>query len=369
MRALAVSLLLALGPAACADAQPAIPASQLGSVTQMVGTTEIGITYRRPVLRGRTPFPGIVHWGRIWTAGADSATRFSTSTDIDVQGSRLPAGTYSIWVIPRENAPWTVIFNTVAAAFHLSYPEGHDALRVEARPTTGPSMETLAFYFPVVDADTAVLDLHWGTMVLPLRIRALPAPWASEIAQFEAADRAHPPPQHAVLFVGSSSIRMWDNLASDFPDERTINRGFGGSELADVVRYADRIVIPYHPRTVVLYAGDNDIAAGRTPAQVESDFRAFVTHVEQALPDTRIVFVSIKPSPSRWALADSMRAANARIQRLVAADPHLRYADVFTPMLGPNGHPRGELFVSDSLHMDPRGYALWTQIIGPLVRP
>ena len=166
-----VSLALLLASACAADAQPG-RRSQRGTVAQFVNGAQVTITYYRPVLRGRTPFPGIVSWGRTWTPGADSATRVETTRDIEVEGSRLAAGRYSLWVIPREREPWTVIFNRAADAFHLTYDEAQDVLRVQAQPTTSASMETLGFYFPLVDGDSAVLHLHWGTTVLPIRVRA-----------------------------------------------------------------------------------------------------------------------------------------------------------------------------------------------------
>jgi Protein of unknown function (DUF2911) len=163
--------LLLLAPTACADAQPG-RRSQRATVTQSLSGTEISIRYYRPVLRGRVPFPDVVPWGRTWTPGADSATRIETSGDLLVQDSVLAAGKYSIWVIPEEHDAWTVIFSREHNVFHTSYPGGQDALRVQAKPTTGPSMETLGFYFPLVDADSAVLAIQWGTTVLPLRLRA-----------------------------------------------------------------------------------------------------------------------------------------------------------------------------------------------------
>ena len=171
MRTLTVLLVLSLG-ACSADAQPG-RRSQRGTVTQSVNGTEISIRYYRPVLRGRVAFPGIVSWGRTWTPGADSATRIETSGPLDIEGKSLPAGKYSIWVIPQEKDAWTVIFNRAADVFHLSYDESQDALRVEARATTAaPPVETLEFSFPVVDADSATLQLQWGSFVLPLRLRA-----------------------------------------------------------------------------------------------------------------------------------------------------------------------------------------------------
>jgi lysophospholipase L1-like esterase len=189
--------------------------------------------------------------------------------------------------------------------------------------------------------------------------------WEGDIRAFEQSDSAEKPPTKGILFVGSSSIRMWETLAHDFPDLPVINRGFGGSELHDVVHYADRIVLRYKPRVIVVYAGDNDLANGRTPEQVTSDFRRLTRTVHRTLPRTRIVFVSVKPSPSRWSLAAKMRATNALVRRYVKTDKRLAYADVFTPMLGGDGRPRRELFRDDSLHMTPAGYELWTSVIRP----
>ena len=192
--------------------------------------------------------------------------------------------------------------------------------------------------------------------------------WEGDIRAFEQSDSAQKPPTKAILFVGSSSIRMWETLAHDFPDLPVINRGFGGSELHDVVHYANRIVLPYRPRVIVVYAGDNDLANGRKPEQVASDFRRLARAVHRTLPRTRIVFVSVKPSPSRWSLADKMRTTNALVRRYVRTDKRLAYADVFTPMLGGDGRPRRELFGDDSLHMTPAGYELWTAVIRPYLR-
>lgn len=171
MKKSGIALLLLVATACSADAQPG-RRSQRATVTQSLNGTEISIRYYRPVLRGRIPFPDVVAWGRTWTPGADSATRIETSGDLFVQDSVLAAGKYSIWVIPEEHDAWTVIFSREHSVFHTPYPGGQDALRVQTKPTTGPSMETLGFYFPLVDADSAVLDIQWGTTVLPLRLRA-----------------------------------------------------------------------------------------------------------------------------------------------------------------------------------------------------
>ena len=192
-------------------------------------------------------------------------------------------------------------------------------------------------------------------------------PFEDEIEAFEAADRAHAPPQGAVLFVGSSSIRFWDTLAQDFPGTPVINRGFGGSQISDCLRYAERIAIPYHPRRIVFYAGDNDVAAGRKPEDVRDDFRRFVEKVRGALPGVPIVFVSIKPSLERWKLVVPIRESNELIRKYAASSEKIAYVDVFAPMLGADGRPRKELFRADGLHMTPAGYALWTRLLRPEV--
>ncbi len=195
-----------------------------------------------------------------------------------------------------------------------------------------------------------------------------PEVWAEEIARFEAADRLTPPRPGGVLFVGSSSIQAWPALEADFPGVAVLQRGFGGSELSDVAHYAPRILLPYRPRLIVLYAGDNDLAAGESPATVFRDYQAFVALVRRALPKTRIAFIAIKPSGARWGLVEQMREANALVRRHAATDPGLLFVDVFAPMLGPDGMPREELFVEDRLHMNARGYALWRDLLAPIVR-
>lgn len=201
----------------------------------------------------------------------------------------------------------------------------------------------------------------------PTAVAAELQPFADEIAGFEAADKLSPPPRNSVVFVGSSSIRMWPNLKGDFPGVQVLQRGFGGSTLAQVDHYAPRIVLPYCPRLIVLYAGDNDLAEGRTPQQILTDFKTFVGLVRASMPKTRIVFVSIKPSTARVALLDKMRETNALVSRYIAADPSLTYVDVFAPMLDPTGRPREELFQSDGLHMNAQGYAIWRNLLQPLV--
>ena len=143
--------------------------SQHGSVTQQVAGTTITIDYNRPVARGRTLFGSLVPYGRVWCPGADSCTTIQVSTDVKINGQALARGTYSIWAEPQPER-WTMIFNSAAPVFHTRYPADTDVLRVQAVPRQGEQMETLAFYFPIVDGNHAELVLHWGTVVVPLSI-------------------------------------------------------------------------------------------------------------------------------------------------------------------------------------------------------
>ena len=217
---------------------------------------------------------------------------------------------------------------------------------------------------------TCLVMIFWAVAFTAIG-QALQSPenkWETEIKRFEEADRQNPPPKGAVLFVGSSSIRLWQSLGKDFPGIKVINRGFGGSELADSTFYVDRIVIPYRPKMVVLYAGDNDLASGKTPQQVFEDYKAFVERVHQKLPATRIAFISIKPSPARASLLQSMKDANGMIKAYATRVRKLIYIDVFTPMLGKDGGPRPELFGPDRLHMNSEGYRLWKTVVAPSIR-
>lgn len=186
--------------------------------------------------------------------------------------------------------------------------------------------------------------------------------WEPAIAAFERQDEKQPPPKNGIVFVGSSSIRLWD-LSKSFPEKPVINRGFGGSQLADSVHFADRLVFKHRPRTVVVYAGDNDLAAGLTPKQVARDFGRLVKRVRAELPDAKIVFIAVKPSPARWKLVERIREANRQIAEACAGDEKLAFVDVATPMLGEDSRPRDELFAKDELHLSPAGYRLWTRLV------
>jgi lysophospholipase L1-like esterase len=209
--------------------------------------------------------------------------------------------------------------------------------------------------------------IAWTFLPLPCPAQTAPdnSKWEKDIAAFEASDKTNPPPRGALLFIGSSSIRLWKTLPADFPEHKVVNRGFGGSEIADSVRFAERIVFPYQPSAIVMYAGGNDINAGHSPAQVLADFKAFVAKVRAKLPDTPVAYISIAPNPARWAQVDRVREANRLIAEFAGADPKLRFIDTFPHMLGEDGKPKPDIFSEDRLHMNAKGYELWTSILRP----
>ncbi len=194
--------------------------------------------------------------------------------------------------------------------------------------------------------------------------------WRNELDAFAAADRLQMPAAGGVLFVGSSSIRFWTGLETAFADQPVvIRRGFGGSRLSDSADLVHRLVLPYQPRLVVLYAGENDVNEGAKPTELLGHFVRFVQQVQTALPATRVAWMSIKPSPSRLAHIATVREANLLIQTHVLASDNLDYIDVHTAMLDNDGRPRPELFVRDQLHLSAEGYGLWRQIVSAHLRP
>lgn len=188
--------------------------------------------------------------------------------------------------------------------------------------------------------------------------------WESDISQFEAADNKEMPPKGGNVFVGSSSIRLWTNLVDAFPKKKIVQRGFGGSTMADALHFADRIVLPYEPKQVFVYEGDNDLAAGKEPATVAAEFRELVRKIHRDNPKTKVWFISVKPSPSRAKLAPKALALNSEIEWWCKAHKNVGYIDVWTPMLGRDGKPLPEIFVKDNLHMNEAGYEIWKKVIG-----
>ena len=196
-----------------------------------------------------------------------------------------------------------------------------------------------------------------------------PDAWEWSIARFEADDRQHPPPEGAIVFTGSSSITFWDTLEQDMDPLPILNRGFGGSKIQQVVYYVDRIVIPYHPRAVVLFAGTNDIAGPKpkTAQEVLAGFQAFVQAVHTSLPGTPIYYIAITPTPSRWKLWPIAQEANRLIQAFVEINPCLHYIDLTEQLLTPDSLPDRHLYRMDQLHPNIMGYKKWVEAIKPVL--
>ncbi len=193
------------------------------------------------------------------------------------------------------------------------------------------------------------------------------ARWEETIRVFEQWDSKNSFASDAVLFVGSSSIRLWPTREC-FKEFDVINRGFGGSQISDVNYYADRIVLFYKPKVIVFYAGDNDIAGGKNAKRVLDDYVEFVSLVHEKLHETRIIFISIKPSGSRWSLWDVMSEANKMIKEFSQKDDHLFYFDGATALFDGDGRLNQELFLKDQLHLNNKGYEVWTKLLIPVIK-
>ena len=198
-----------------------------------------------------------------------------------------------------------------------------------------------------------------------------PAPdpnrWEPAMQKFEEQEKTSPSPKGEIVFWGASSIVRW-NLPEYFPGLKVINRGFGGSEMADAARYAPRVVVPLKPRIVVLYPGENDIARGVTAETVGAGFEQFSKNIHGPLPQTRIIAIGLKPTPVRWQFVDEGRKANRLIKASCEKQTGCTYVNVEPEMLGKDGHPRPELYVEDGEHMTPEGYKIWTRLVMPLLR-
>ncbi len=190
-----------------------------------------------------------------------------------------------------------------------------------------------------------------------------PTRFAEKMAEFAAYDAMNSFPANATVFVGSSSVVRW-NTADGLPGIPLINRGFGGSQMSDLVYWVDEAVLKYTPRTVVVYEGDNDSGAGKRSEQILEDYKEFVEAVLTAQPSTRIVIMSIKPSLRRWNVWSEMQASNAALEAYANEDARVDFVDVGTDMLGADGLPIAEYLVDDGLHMTPAGYVVWNRIVG-----
>jgi lysophospholipase L1-like esterase len=191
------------------------------------------------------------------------------------------------------------------------------------------------------------------------------AKWEKEISAFEQKDQTNPPPKDALLFIGSSTIRLWATLAEDFPNHKVINRGFGGSQIEDATHFADRVIFSYQPRMIFLRAGGNDLWAGKSPEQVFGDYTNFVQTIHSKLPKTQIVFISLSPSIARWGQANKEKQVNQLVQDYVGKHEGLKYIETYSLPLGADGKPRAELFRDDKLHFNAQGYKLLKESVRP----
>ena len=197
--------------------------------------------------------------------------------------------------------------------------------------------------------------------------QAQDAPFYNEIKEFKLADSIQMPAPNGILFVGSSSIRMWKDVQKNFPDKTIINRGFGGSSTPHVIQYADDIIFPYNPKQIVIYVGENDIAStpAATPVEVANRIDTLIGLIRSKLPEVPIVFISIKPSISRLSLMPQMKEANKIICQRLSHQENIVFVDVFSKMLDENGMPMKDIFLADNLHMNAKGYAIWKKALEP----
>ncbi|MEX2235601.1 MAG: GDSL-type esterase/lipase family protein [Cyclobacteriaceae bacterium] len=201
---------------------------------------------------------------------------------------------------------------------------------------------------------------------ISLVLSAQERPFWNEIKSFQTEDSLHSPPQNAIVFVGSSSFKMWKDVGKAFPDHEVINRGFGGSSLPHVIEYADEIIVPYKPKQVVVYCGENDFMSDTVTSEIVVDrFKHLYNLLRKDLPRSEILFVSMKPSPSRQHLMSKIAVANGAIKDFLSKERDATFINIWNPMLDKNGAPRKELFLKDMLHMNEKGYAIWQKAIEP----
>lgn len=196
-------------------------------------------------------------------------------------------------------------------------------------------------------------------------------PFYEEIQNFKRLDSSGFPPKKAILFVGSSSFTKWVDVKDYFPNHTIINRGFGGSSLPDVIRYARDIIIPYQPKQILIYCGENDLASDDNPSAqtVFNRFKQLFVLIRKNLPQVHVAYVSMKPSPSRQKLWPKMTKGNTLIKNYLKTKPRTAFIDVYHKMFNKDGKVMTDIFVEDNLHMNAKGYAIWQKVIEPYLLP
>ena len=220
-----------------------------------------------------------------------------------------------------------------------------------------------------------ILFLTFALAIVSEAAQKLPTPstaniekWEKSIAAFETNDKTNAPPKNGILFIGSSSIKRWSTLEQDFPNFPVFNRGFGGSQVADSLHFANRIVLPYEPRQIVMFAGSNDLNAKKSPLQVFADYRAFVRRVHKSLPQTRISYIAITPCEKRIKQIEQVHEANRLVAEFAKKNRKLDFIDTASRMVDSDGNPLPDIFAADKLHLNEKGYAIWTRIIRPYLK-
>jgi lysophospholipase L1-like esterase len=191
--------------------------------------------------------------------------------------------------------------------------------------------------------------------------------WQSEIDAFDKLDGVNPL-QDGILFTGSSSIRMWKDPAKDFNNPKILNRGFGGSQIIDLIENFDQVILKYHPQKIVIYSGDNDIQEGKSAEIVFGDFCVLYGMIKAKLPNAQVYYIAIKPSLNRWNKVIEMQKANTMIHEYLNTKSNATFVDIFSPMIDITGKPSEKWFIEDGLHMTDEGYKLWTKILAPFIK-
>jgi lysophospholipase L1-like esterase len=191
--------------------------------------------------------------------------------------------------------------------------------------------------------------------------------FAAKVAEYEADDRAHPPPKGAILFAGDSQFYRWQTIHEDLPGYTLVNRGIDSFQLEQLILYVDRLVLPYEPRLIVLHVGGNDVHSGKSPQRVLADFKTFVARVRARYPHVTIVFSSLTPGPGRWDEAPQRIATNVALRDYIATQPDLKFIDLWSAMLTSDGKPRDDLWVDDRVHPNHAGYLLRAELTKPLL--
>jgi lysophospholipase L1-like esterase len=211
----------------------------------------------------------------------------------------------------------------------------------------------LILLFVLICAQTFAQDTH--------------PPFWQDIQNFKRQDSLQPPPQHAILFVGSSSLTKWTDVQDYFPGYTVVNRGFGGSTLSDLIRYEDEVIFKYKPKQIVIYCGENDAASSDTVTGkvVFERFQRLFTDIRKNLPGVPVVFISLKPAPSRWHLKEKEIEANHLIKSFLKKQKKAKFVSVWKDMLNAEGQPNPDIFIEDNLHMNAKGYAIWQKALQP----